>query len=80
MTREQLIAWGLANGMVQDARGHLKYERRGSTYRLHMGPRSVRLQVWHPGIHEWIPLYSQFYSKLSINEKNQLAGLRKWGG
>jgi hypothetical protein len=87
MTIEQLKAWFVSRGYSQDKYGHyqktLTIGDKSNTYRYKIQDISIRKEVQitvnsynNTPVHEWVRLASGYISKLSINDKNQLVGLK----
>lgn len=81
MTRQELENWLESKGYVRDRWGH--YKANNGKVRFKMQAKSCRIekQIHHPAgnyspaKNEWMRMRSAFYSKLSINDKNQLSGM-----
>jgi hypothetical protein len=88
MTIEQLKVWFVSRGYSPDKYGHyqknLTQGGKEVTYRYKIQACSIRkeLQCKHaaseyaPANNSWIRIASGYISKLSINDKNQLVGLK----
>jgi len=80
MTKQEFINWAKDRGYTQDKFGHLQ-KTLGSDYiRLKLSSTAVRYErqiIFSDGKHEWVRIYSGYFSKLSINSKNQLVGLKR---
>jgi len=80
MTKQELINWAKSRGWVEDKYGHLQKKIDSNTMRLKLSNTAVRYekQVTMPdGKHEWVRIYSNYFKYLSINDKNQLVGLKR---
>jgi hypothetical protein len=83
MTIEQLKTFFVEHGYTQDNYGHyqktLTLGDRQTTYRYKIQSISIRkeFKCHHTdGSNEWVRIASNYISKLSLNDKNQLVGLK----
>jgi len=78
----EIQTWLILKGYAKDRFGHYikdTTDRAGQPikYRFKFQDTSIRREVWSKEISEWVRLNSGFYKDLSINDKDQLAGLRR---
>jgi hypothetical protein len=85
MTKEELIKWLESKGYIKDTYGNYRKQNdfNYSNYRFKLNSISVRYekQISLPTYngkseHEWLRIRSGYYKDLSINDKNQLSGMR----
>lgn len=88
MKLDELKTWFVTRGYTQDKYGHYRKTvtsgAKSSVYRYKIQDISIRkeVQVHHaaneygPASNEWIRIASGYISKLSLNDKNQLVGLK----
>jgi len=87
MTIEQLKAWFVSRGYSQDKYGHFQkvlqntptQDTKSITYRYKIQDISIRKEVkcdYADGSHGWVRIASGYINKLSLNDKNQLVGMK----
>jgi hypothetical protein len=80
MTKDELKTWLISRGYTEDKFGHYQKDVGEQTYRYKIQDISVRREVQcanSDGSHYWIRLSSGYLKHLSINDKNQIAGLKR---
>jgi hypothetical protein len=86
MTKQALINWLISKGYIKDAYGNYRKpnDLNFTTYRFKIQDNSVRYekQIILTGsdgrpTHEWLRMSSNYYKNLSVNDKGQLAGLKR---
>jgi hypothetical protein len=86
MTKDELIEWLKGKGYQKDTYGHYqKKDDKGNVHRYKIQDISVRYETQinisdpysNRPKHEWVRLLSGYYKNLSLNEKNQLVGLKR---
>lgn len=93
MTKDELIQWLISKGYKKDTYGHYQKEvelnGKSEKIRYKIQGYSVRYERQilvednydHPGFgrvaHDWIRLASGYFKDLSINDKNQLCGMKR---
>jgi hypothetical protein len=80
MTKEQLEQWGISKGYQYDKYGYLVKTQNDKQYRLKISSIAARyeIKIHHAqGDNEWCRIQSGYLSKLSINDKGQLAGMTR---
>jgi hypothetical protein len=77
MTKQELINWGLRHGYAHDKYGHMQKTEGESQTRLKLQEISVRFEIRYKigGSNEWMKRKGGYYSKLTVNDKDQLCGL-----
>ena len=81
MTKDELIAWAMANGWKEDRYGHFQRTpcmpegcpREVRTYRLKLSNIAVRYEVKTSA--GWVRIRSGYYKNLTITADGQLAGM-----
>jgi hypothetical protein len=86
MTKEKLKTWLISRGYKQDTYRHFqKTDDKGKTFRYKIQDISVRYEVQitltdsYSGKdkHEWVRIAGAYLKGLSINDKNQIVGLKR---
>jgi hypothetical protein len=80
MTKDELKTWLISRGYTEDTFGHFKNTIGEQTYRYKIQDISVRREVQYAnsdGSHYWARLSTGYLKNLSINDKNQIVGLKR---
>lgn len=83
MKIDEIKSWLLTRGYTPDKYGHyqktLTMGDKSTTYRYKIQDISIRKEVqvtYSDGKHDWVRIASGYISKLSLNDKNQIVGLK----
>jgi len=75
MNRSEFEAWCVRHDYKRDAYGHYqKIDRSGSVRRMKLSKVAARNEVKHGT--GWLRITSGYYSSLTLNERDQLVGMK----